>query len=107
MVNSRMLVTSVSVRISEVRSGILQILLNAFNNGTFVDAIPEIVATTYLGPMINSTEMTGLANGNTDKQKGGSIVFVLSLAVITVSLILIPIAVRVCVRKVLLNRKSS
>jgi hypothetical protein len=103
-----MLVTSVSVRISEIRNGILQLLLNAFNNGTFVNAIPEIVAASYLGPMLNTTEVMGPANGSTLEQKGGSVVFfVLSLAVITVSLILIPIAVRECVRKALLNRKSS
>ena len=102
-----MLITSVGVQTSEVRNDILRLLLTAFNNGTFVDTIHEIVSTTYLGPMINTTDEMGTSNAKTEQKDSGVLFFALSLAIIAVSLILIPIAVRICVRKALFDRKPS
>lgn len=50
MLSTKLLVTSVGVPINKVHSDVLMLLNDAFQEGAFVDIIPELLVTSYLGP---------------------------------------------------------
>jgi hypothetical protein len=50
MLSTKLLVTSVGVPINKIHSDVLMLLNGAFQQGAFVDIIPELLVTTYLGP---------------------------------------------------------
>jgi hypothetical protein len=50
MLSTKLLVTSVGVPIIKVHSDVLMLLNDAFQEGAFVDIIPELLVTSYLGP---------------------------------------------------------
>ena len=50
MLNTKLLVTSVGVPLNKVHSDVLMLLNDAFEEGAFVDIIPELLVTSYLGP---------------------------------------------------------
>lgn len=50
MLDTKLLVTSVGVPVSKVHSDVLMLLNDAFKEGLFVDIIPDLILTNYLGP---------------------------------------------------------
>lgn len=50
MLSTKLLVTSVGVPINKVHSDVLMLLNDALQEGAFVDIIPELLVTSYLGP---------------------------------------------------------
>mmetsp|Transcript_22807 Transcript_22807/g.40886 ORF Transcript_22807/g.40886 Transcript_22807/m.40886 type:complete len:162 (-) Transcript_22807:57-542(-) len=48
--NTRLVIASVGLSVSEVHRDTLIALSNSLNNGTFVEYVPDLISTTYLGP---------------------------------------------------------
>ena len=63
-----MLVSSVGMPIAEIHIDVLQVLSNAFNNGTLVEAIPEVIKAMYLGPVINKYKTNSSAESTLGQQ---------------------------------------
>jgi len=48
--HTRILITSVGLSMADVQYDTLILLSNYLNNGTFIQDIPDVISTTYLGP---------------------------------------------------------
>ena len=53
--STRLLITSVGLHVSDVHHEMLHLISNALNNGTFVESVPDLIKTAYLGPQLDSS----------------------------------------------------
>ena len=56
--STRLLITSIGLPASNVHHEILNLISNALNNGTFVENVPDLIKTVYLGPQLDSLAVT-------------------------------------------------
>lgn len=97
-----MQVTSVGIPTAEIHYSMLQALSSAIDNGTLVEAVPEVIKATYLGPTIDKYKISSPAEITPELQsesKGVSILLLLSV-------IFIPLTVKACVKEVAARKTS-
>ena len=87
MLSTKVLVTSVGVPINKVHSDVLMLLNDAFQQGAFVDIIPELLVTSYLGPDPEEFVETVLPPSNTEGgTKNSSRTIAVSFSIVVVVL---------------------
>eukprot|EP00970_Alexandrium_tamarense_P009421 scaffold1880_cov207-Alexandrium_tamarense.AAC.3 len=104
--NTRMLVTSVGVPIHNVRNKILAVLADALNNGTFVEYIPEIVTTAYLGPEVEAV-LDKNAHGTSNQPIAAGIMIGILIAFMAVIPLLVGVAIRRHLRRERVSSRSA
>ena len=97
-----MQVTSVGIPTAEIHYSMLQALSSAIDNGTLVEAVPEVIKATYLGPTIDKYKISSPAEITPELQSERKDVSILLL----LSVIFIPLTVKACVKEVAARKTS-
>ena len=88
MLSTKLLVTSVGVPINKVHSDVLMLLNDAFQEGAFVDIIPELLVTSYLGPDPEEFVVVALPPSNSEggtKKSSRTIAVSFSIAIVVLA----------------------
>jgi hypothetical protein len=101
-----MQVTSVGIPTAEIHYSMLQALSSAIDNGTLVEAIPEVIKATYLGPTIDKYKISSPAEITPELQSERKDVSILLLLILIASVIFIPLTVKACVKEVAARKTS-
>lgn len=70
MLNSKLLVSSTGAPISEVHHDILMVVSDAFREHVFLEFIPELVGTAYLGPDPDALMLSAKETDDTNVESG-------------------------------------
>jgi hypothetical protein len=70
--STKLLVTSVGVPVNKVHSDVLMLLNDAFKEGAFVEIIPELILTAYVGPDPEEYQLPAQTKASPSSQEGGS-----------------------------------
>jgi len=88
--STRLLVSSVGLPVSDVHHEILHLISVALNNGTFVENVPDLFKTVYLGPQLDSSASATTVSDDhgevivDNKQSMWSLVFFIPIVVLGV-----------------------
>jgi len=88
--STRLIVSSVGLPVSDVHHEILHLISNALNNGTFVESVPDLIKTVYLGPQLDSSASATTVSDDhgevvvDEKQSMWSLVFFVPIVVLGV-----------------------
>lgn len=89
ILSSKLFVSSIGVPISKVHSDIIEMLSYAIREETFVDFIPELLTTTFLGPdpeaLTLDSEIIAINTGRSDSINA----WVIALSVLGFSIVLL------------------
>ncbi|KAL3826888.1 hypothetical protein ACHAXA_000856 [Cyclostephanos tholiformis] len=114
ILNTKLLVTSIGVPILKVRADMLTILSDAFRENIFLELIPELSATSYLGPdpdaLVLSAETEYAMNAESGASKGLIVAFSFGCALLLLKLIFcvaFPRAPKVAYGKIMSNYRSK
>jgi len=88
--STRLVISSFGLPLSAVHQEILHLISNALNNGTFVESVPDLIKTVYLGPQLDSSAAATVSDDHGEaivdkkKQSMWSLVFFIPIVVLGV-----------------------
>ena len=85
--STRLVISSIGLPVSDVHHEILHLISVALDNGTFVESVPDVIKTIYLGPHLDSSAAVQDDHGEVDvdkKQSMWSLVFFIPIVVLGV-----------------------
>jgi len=90
--STRLVISSIELLVSDVHHEILHLISNALNNGTFVESVPDLIKTVYLGPQLDSSAAVTVNNDHDEvivdntkqRQSMWSLVFFIPIVVLGV-----------------------
>eukprot|EP00804_Cyclotella_cryptica_P010241 CCRYP_016705-RA/>CCRYP_016705-RA protein AED:0.19 eAED:0.19 QI:249/0.5/0.33/0.66/1/1/3/0/1773 len=103
VLSTKLLITTTHSPVSEVHTGILKVLQDAFTTGTFAESVSDVVLATYLGPDVNTLYASALATETLadNNSSEGNIVIAIMFSVT----IVLAAAIWVCISSPLTRRE--
>jgi hypothetical protein len=96
--STRLMITSMGLPVSDVHHEILHLISNAMNNGTFVESVPDLIKTVYLGPQLDSSAASAVRDDdhgkvvvdNTKQSMWSLVLFIPILALGAIGIVFFP-----------------